>query len=88
MDKEEARQHALGYACGREDASGTPTHPAMGKTSGDSVPWMDFAEAYAEAWDDFNHEKRWYMTNARSAYDTWNASKGVTIFRDVKDELS
>jgi hypothetical protein len=78
MRKDEAMQHGLGYAAGREDASGAKT----ADPTGDSVGFMRFGEAYASGWDDFNGEKRSYMTNARDAYETWQATRGQTIFRD------
>jgi hypothetical protein len=75
MSKDEAMQHGLGYAAGREDASGTPT-----VEPGTRPGFMAFADAYAEGWDDYNSQRRWYMTNARDAYDTWQATAGLTIF--------
>jgi len=80
MDTSEARQHALGYAAGREDASGVSTSRAA--NAPDGVGFMAFADAYAAAWDDFNHGARYFMTNARSAYDAWQETAGVSIFRD------
>jgi hypothetical protein len=81
MKHEEALQHALGYAAGREDASGTRT--ASGRwTRQKSSGFMDFADAYAQGWDDYNHERRVSMTNARDAYDQWQATSGATIFRE------
>lgn len=79
MKYDEAKQHALGYAAGREDVSGIPT-------ADNGHSWRDgftlFAEAYAKAWDEYNREARFMMTNARDAYDTWQASGGQTIFSD------
>jgi len=73
---EAATQHGLGYAAGREDASGVKT------VSPTEAPgFMAFAEAYAAAWDEYNTEARGWMTNARDAYDTWQATGGRTIFR-------
>lgn len=83
MDKNEAIQHALGYACGREDASKVPTVTATDHADG--VGWLQFAEAYATAWDEFNSGARFYMTNARSAYEAWQATAGESIFSDPRD---
>ena len=70
MNHSEAMQHGLGYAAGREDASGVPT-----------VGGFDaFAAAYAAGWDEYMNAHRGMMTNARSAYDTWQATNGQTIF--------
>jgi hypothetical protein len=80
MRYEEARQHALGYAAGREDASGVLT------ADSDGVParsgFILFAEVFAQGWGDYNCEQRFYMVNAASAYDAWQLSGGRTIFRD------
>ena len=76
MKYTEATQHGLGYAAGREDASGTPTVSPT-----DAPGFLTFADAYAAGWGDFNAERRHYMTNARDAYDTWQTSRGLTIFR-------
>lgn len=76
MNKEEARQHALGYAAGREDASGIKTAEPT------TLPgFMAFADVFGQAWDDYNNQHRFMMTNARDAYDTWQATNGQTIFR-------
>lgn len=83
MDKSEAVQHGLGYACGREDASRVPTSPAA--NAPDGVGWLAYAEAYAAAWDEFNAGDRFYMTNARSAYEAWQATAGESIFTDPRD---
>jgi hypothetical protein len=79
VTKEEAMQHGLGYASGREDGSNVRTVDSPGTEC--RMGWMHFAEAYAQAWDDFNHERRGYMTNCRDAYDAWQASEGRTIFK-------
>ena len=76
MTKREAMQHGLGYAAGREDASGVKTVTPDGNRSG----FIVFAEAYAQGWDDYNAERRCYMTNARDAYDSWQRTSGQTIF--------
>ena len=75
MTRDNAIQCALGYAWGREDASGTPT-------AGDpnSVTTMQFAAAFAQGWEDYNTQKRGDMTSVRSAYDQWQASGGKSIF--------
>jgi hypothetical protein len=83
MDTNEAMQHGLGYAAGREDSAGVPTSRAA--NAPDGVGFMAFAEAYAAAWDEFNHGARYSMTSARSAYDTWQATHGVSIFSDPRD---
>lgn len=77
MTKEEAMQHALGYAAGREDGSEVKTIDPKG----DNLGFMRFAEGFARGWDDFNKGHNWYMTNAQVAYDTWQESKGTTIFK-------
>lgn len=79
MTKEEAMQHGLGYACGREDASGVPT--VKGPDPEAITGWYEFAKAYAQGWDDFNRQQSGYMTNCRDAYDAWQASEGKTIFK-------
>ena len=78
MTKNEALQHGLGYACGREDVSGDKTISAHR----DSLGWIEFGEAYAAGWDDYNAGVSHYMVNARDAYATWQASSGRTIFRE------
>lgn len=80
MRVEEAKQHALGYAAGREDASGVKTVPAADRPV---LPgFLTFADAFAQGWDDFNNERRFSMTNAQAAYEAWQASEGRTIFKD------
>jgi hypothetical protein len=77
MLENEAIQHALGYAAGREDASGVKT------TEPDERPgFVAFADAYAAGWAEYRAEKRSYMTNCRDAYETWQATGGITIFRN------
>ncbi len=83
MDTNEATQHALGYAAGREDSSGIPTSRAA--NAPDGIGFMAFAEAYAAAWGEFNAGKRFSMTNCRAAYEAWQATAGVSIFRDPSD---
>ena len=76
MKKSEDLQHGLGYAAGREDASGVPT-----VSPDDRSGFIAFAEAYAAGWEEYNTEARGFMTNARDAYDTWQATGGRSIFR-------
>lgn len=83
MKHEDAMQHALGYAAGREDASSVTTVRAA--NAPDGVGFLQFADAYAAAWDEFNAGARSMMTNARRAYDAWQASHGVSIFSDPSD---
>lgn len=78
MLKNEALQHAIGYASGREDTSNIPTVPSLEHP--DRAGWMAFADAFAKGWDDYNADRRYWMTNARDAYNTWQASNGRTIF--------
>ncbi len=75
MTKQEAMQCALGYAWGREDASGARTY-APASISGSFA----FAEAFAAGWEAYNTEKRFYMVCARSAYERWNETRGASIF--------
>jgi hypothetical protein len=70
MTHDEALQHALGYAAGHEDASGTRTYGDFTK----------FAEAFAAGWDAYRTEQRGHMTNARDAYKRWNETRGASIF--------
>jgi hypothetical protein len=83
MDSNEARQHALGYAAGREDSSGERTAaPAlsiadMAGCSG----FIEFAEEYARGWDRYRREAFHYMPNARDAYEAWQASGARSIYR-------
>lgn len=86
MNKNEARQHGLGYAAGREDASGTATatSPAEPHRSG----FTAFAAAFAQGWGDYNTCRRHMMTNCRDAYDQWQESGGLTIFRRGELTLS
>ena len=50
MRKEEATQHALGYASGREDASGIPTVHYLADR--DKIGWLEFGHTFGNAWDD------------------------------------
>lgn len=82
--KEEATQLAMGYAWGREDASGTPTVTAGPGGNGA----RQFSEAFAQGQDDFNSEKRYNMTPVREAYEAWQLTNGRTIFaRDVPERV-
>lgn len=80
----EARERALGYASGFEDASGTKTVPAPGSHRGPDFGWMDFAEAFAKAQDDYNQGRRPMMTNCKDAYRSWTESSGETIFDAIE----
>ena len=80
MNHDEAMQHGLGYAAGREDASGVRTAEVPGDPQMRSG-FLAFAQAYAQGWDDFNSGARCSMTNARDAYDRWQESGGRTIWR-------
>ena len=75
MTRDNAIQCALGYAWGREDASGTIT-------AGDSnrTPSAEFADAFAQGWEDFNTQKRGDMIPVKDAYERWQASGGKSIF--------
>ena len=75
-----AMAHGLGYAAAREDASGVLT--ATGGHAWRSG-FILFAEAFAAAWEAYNTGTRGSMTNARDAYDTWQATGGRTIFREL-----
>ena len=81
--KEQAFERACGYASGREDASGTKTVPAPGSKRGPDSGWLDFADAFAQAQDDYNNERRFVMTNCKAAYERWTSSGGRTIFEDA-----
>lgn len=82
MSKEEAMQHGLGYASGREDGSNVRTVDVDDSPTERRMGWMRFAQAYADGWDDYNRGLRFYMTNCRDAYDTWQATNGATIFKE------
>lgn len=75
MTTAEAIQLALGYAWGREDASGTRTISPT-----DLPGTLAFAEAFAAGWDDFNADRRHHMTSVTYAYQRWQESAGVSIF--------
>lgn len=85
MNHDEAMQHGLGYAAGREDASGTRTAEVPGDPQMRSG-FLAFADAYARAWDDYNTQRRCMMTNCKDAYDQWQATGGRTIWH--KGELT
>jgi hypothetical protein len=77
MNHGEAVKYGLGYASGREDASGVRT------ASPDETPgFIAFAKAYASAWAEYNGERRGFMTSCRDAYDRWQASRGTSIWRE------
>jgi hypothetical protein len=75
MKREAAKEHALGYAAGREDGSGVPTAQPDQRSG-----FIAFAEAFADGWDEYNQERRGMLTNARSAYERWQATGGQTIW--------
>jgi hypothetical protein len=85
LSVELAKDRACGYAAGREDASGIPTVPAPGSPRGDGSGWLDFADAFAQAQDDYNHGRRGMGTNCKAAYERWTATGGRTI-DDEADE--
>lgn len=69
---------ALGYAWGREDASGIVTAgPASGNPQ---IPSSAFAGAYAQGRLEFDTDRRGMMPSVRSAYDRWQATNGATIW--------
>jgi hypothetical protein len=76
MQATEAMQHGLGYAAGREDASGEKTAALP-----DHVGFIAFATAYARGWSRYNAETMHFMVSARDGYDAWQASNGQTIYR-------
>jgi hypothetical protein len=76
MTPDEARQLAMGYAWGREDASKTAT---AGTHEWQST-WSLFADAYAQGYEDSNTGRRCSMTNVRDAYEKWQDSGGRSIF--------
>ena len=78
MNETDARQHALGYAAGREDASNERTANPYGEGTG----FMEFAAVFAQGWADYNAERRGMMVNAKEAYNTWQETRGRTIFPD------
>jgi len=83
MNSEEAMQCALGYAWGREDASGILTTGPAGLAGSVPAGWAGFAAAYAQGWDEFNSGRRGSMTSVASAYDRWQATRGATIFSNI-----
>lgn len=71
MNHDEAIQLALGYAWASEDAgrdciAGTP---------------LLFAQAFAQGWQDYRDEQRCSMIPVRDAYERWQASNGLSIFK-------
>jgi hypothetical protein len=85
MEHECAMQHALGYAAGREDNSIGNVKTVDPSDSG--IGFTKFAEAYANGWDEYNNEKRGSMVNCRDAYDNWQASNGLSIFKTCQFTL-
>lgn len=79
MTPEQAKYQAMGYAWGREDVSKVPTADGAG---GQSFSGYAFGVAFAQGWEDYNAEKRGYMTCVGRAYDRWQESNGRTIFQD------
>jgi hypothetical protein len=82
--KQEAHERAAGYAAGREDASGVSTVPAPKHATakahrGLDYGWMDFADAFAAAQDDYNEDRRGSMTNCKAAYQRWTESGGRSV---------
>ena len=87
MTPDEARNKALGYAWGREDARedfsklvhavfGAPTATRGVYSSGS----LAFADAYARGQDDYDHQRRGSMITLREAYANWQDSGGRSIF--------
>jgi hypothetical protein len=76
MNYDKAEHLAMGYAWGREDASGTKTAVPGERFLGD----LAFAEEYAQGYDDFNSGRRCSMDNVRAAYEHWQASGGRSVF--------
>lgn len=81
MTPDQAREHASGYAAGREDASNARTVRPDGEPY---TGFIEFAAAYADGWADYNSEdgRRGYMINAKDAYNAWQSSGGRTIYAD------
>jgi hypothetical protein len=76
MEHDKAENLAMGYAWGREDASGTKTATSGEWHLGD----LAFAGAYAQGYDDFSNGRRCSMNNVRAAYEHWQASGGRSVF--------
>lgn len=76
MTFEEAVRHAIGYAEGHADASGTPTAHVNPTISGKS----EFARAYALGHDALRIGSRTWMPELRQAYGTWQETGGRTIY--------
>jgi hypothetical protein len=66
---------AQAYAWGREDASNVPTFASPHK-----VGSYEFAAKFAEAYAEYYREERYYMVDPRTAYNSWQATAGQTIF--------
>ena len=84
MKTEEARQHALGYASGREDASKIRT--ATGRACPEMPAFLAFADAWADAEDRLRREVLWYRPSCHDAYEAWQASGGVSVY-DLRNQM-
>jgi hypothetical protein len=78
MQESEGMQYGLGYAESAEQFSGIKTAQPT-----DQPGFLAFATAYATAWAECNAGKRSYMTSCRDAYETWQVTGGITIFRNA-----
>ena|ERR1017187_2960238 len=74
VKRSNANDLALGYAWGTEDGTGIKTASAI-----EGHGPFAFAEAFANAWEDYNQERRGMMTSVTSAYRTWQDTNGATI---------
>ena len=72
MTPQEALSTALGYAWGREDASGTRTVSPT-----DAPGSLTFAEAYQKRQAAFIAEDCYWMPSVPSAYGAWQAAAGL-----------
>ena len=79
MTPEQARYQAMGYAWAHEDVSKVPTSDSA---DGQNFSSYAFAVAFAQGWEDYNAEKRGFMTCVGRAYARWQATGGRTIFQD------
>jgi hypothetical protein len=77
--RDEKLMCGLAYAWGYEDASGKRTAPSP--DAPDGVGCIAFAEAFADAYEDFWAERRFNMTSVQNAYAQWQASGGKGIWR-------
>jgi len=69
MTRDEAYQLALGYACGREDASGEAMRGGVSR----------FTQAFASARAAYNCRTSSYMPSVQAAWLTWQQTGGRTI---------